>query len=52
MFGLILLVFAFVLFVVAAFLQPDQPWRGKLGLLGLASWVAAEIFTRATPLLR
>lgn len=41
--SLILLVFAFVLFVVAAFLVPEHPWKGKLGLLGLACWVLAEL---------
>lgn len=44
--GLILLVFAFVLFVVAGFIQPDHPWRAKLGLFGLACWVLAELLGR------
>lgn len=52
MLSLILLIFALVLFIVAAFLSPSaEPWRGKLGLLGLACWVAAEIF-KAVPLLK
>jgi hypothetical protein len=51
MLGLILLIFALVLFVVAAVINPAEPWRGKLALLGLACWVAAEIFARAAPLL-
>lgn len=49
----VLLVFALVLFVVAAVLQPaDHPWRGKLGLLGLACWVGAEIARTLGPLVR
>ena len=46
MLGLVLLIFALALFVIASFLQPDQPWRGRLGLLGLACWVGAEIVSR------
>lgn len=51
MLGLILLVFALVLLVVSAVVNPVEPWRGKLALAGLACWVAAEIVARAGPLL-
>ena len=51
MLSLICLIFALVLFVVAAFVKPDEPWRGKLALLGLAFWVAADIVTHAAPLI-
>ena len=48
MLTLILLVFAFVLFLVAAALNPSyEPWRAKLGLIGLACWVLSEILSRA-----
>ena len=46
----VLVVFAFVFFVVAAFLNPgapnNPPWWGRvhLGWLGLACWVATLIF--------
>jgi hypothetical protein len=53
MLSLILLVFALVLFVLAAFVnQPDpSPARGRLVCFGLACMVAAEIATHAAPLL-
>lgn len=51
-FSLILLVFAFVLFVLAAFAPDPEPRRSKLCCFGLACWVAAEIVLRAGPLLR
>lgn len=46
---MVLLVFAFVFFMVAAFLNPQPagtPWYGRvhLGWLGLACWVATLIF--------
>lgn len=46
---LVLLVFAFVFFICAAFLNPGAPpapWYGRvhLGWLGLACWVATLIF--------
>ena len=45
---LILLMFAFVIFLVAAFMvPPENPWKAKLGLIGLACWVLGEILTRA-----
>lgn len=44
MLSLILLVFAFVLFVVAGALNPAEPWRGRLLCFGLACLVAAELF--------
>lgn len=49
MLGIILLIFALVLFVVAAALYPAEPWRAKLTALGLACWVASEIFARSVP---
>jgi len=48
MLSLILLVFALVLLVLAAMLNPaNEPWRWRLGWLGLACWVASEIFVKA-----
>lgn len=52
MLSLILLVFALVLFLVAAFVNPVDPWRGKLLCLGLACMAGAEIVVRGAPLLR
>jgi len=46
MLSLILLVFAFVLFVVAgayAASVTEPPWRSRLVCFGLACWVLAEI---------
>lgn len=43
---LILLVFAFVLFVVSAWLTPTHPWSGRISLMGLACWVLAEIISK------
>jgi Na+/H+ antiporter NhaC len=45
--SLILLVFAFVCFVIAAFWNPPSPPRVLLGWFGLACWVLAEILGRA-----
>jgi hypothetical protein len=47
--GTVLLVFAFVFFVIAAFYNPAAPtgpWYGRvhLGWLGLACWVAVSLF--------
>lgn len=44
---LILRVFAFVLFTIAAFWNPapPSPWFGRLVAAGLACWVASDIFT-------
>lgn len=53
MLTLILLVFAFVLFVVSAFLAPpEHPWKGRLALFGFSCWVLAEILGRAPALMR
>ena len=41
---LVLLIFAFVLFVLAAF-PVVEPWRWRLIPAGLACWVMAVIFT-------
>lgn len=41
--SLILLVFAFVLLLVAALIGAAAPWRDKLACMGLACWVLAEI---------
>lgn len=43
MLGLVLLVFAFVLFVLGAF-PLTAPWNPRLIAAGLACWVAVEIF--------
>ena len=49
----ILLVFAFVLFMVAGFYAvPEPPWRSRLVCFGLACWVLAEILRGGAPLLR
>lgn len=51
MLSLVLLVFALVLFVVGAAVNPVDPWRGRLLCLGLACMAGAEIVSRV-PLLR
>lgn len=53
MLSLILLVFALVLFVLAAFAPgaDPNPLRNRLVCFGLACMVAAEIATHAAPLL-
>lgn len=45
MLGLILLVFAFVLFTIAAVWQPapPSPWFGRLVAAGLACFVLAQL---------
>lgn len=44
MISLILLIFALVFFLIAALASPpENPWRPRLGFLGLASWVASEL---------
>jgi hypothetical protein len=52
--ALVLLVFGFVLLVLAAMLTlpADSPWRSRLGLLGLACWILSEIVTRVPGLAR
>lgn len=50
MLPLILLVFAFVLFAVAAALTA-HPWQSRIALSGLACWVLSELLTKV-PLLR
>jgi hypothetical protein len=52
MFSMILLVFAYVLFMVAGLIRPPEPWTSRLPVLGLACWVLAEIVGKAVPLLR
>lgn len=49
MLSLILLVFALVLFFIAAAVNPVEPWRGRLLCFGLACWVGAELI-RNVPL--
>lgn len=49
MIHLILLVFALVLFILAAVIVPS---RWNLMAAGLACWVAAELFTGGAALLR
>jgi hypothetical protein len=44
MLSLILLVFAFVLFIVAGALAiPEPPWKTRLICFGLACWVFSEL---------
>ena len=51
MLSLILLVFALVLFVIGAFVNPVDPWRGRrLLCLGLACIAGAEILRQAVTL--
>ncbi len=50
MLSLILMVFALVFFLIAAFVNPVDPWRGRLLCLGLACIAGAEIVSRV-PLL-
>lgn len=52
MLSLILLIFAFVLFMIAAFVSPVDPWRGRLMCLGLGCWTLAEILGRTLPSLK
>lgn len=52
MLSLILLVFAFVLFAVAGWIDPVQPWHNRLVCFGLACGTLAFIVKDATPLLR
>lgn len=51
MLSIILLVFAFVLFMVANF-SPDPPWRSRLICYGLACWVLAELVVKVPLLTR
>ena len=51
MLSLLLLVFALVLFVIGAFVNPVDPWRGRLLCLGLACIAGADIVSHV-PLLR
>jgi hypothetical protein len=41
--GLILLVFAFVLAVIAACWEPPAPSRWRLGWAAIACWIASEL---------
>jgi hypothetical protein len=43
MLSLILLVFALVLFIISAFVNPVDPWRGRLVCFGLACAVGAAL---------
>lgn len=47
MIATILLVFAFVFFVLASLYPPQQPVGARLTNAGLAAWVLAEIFLRS-----
>lgn len=49
MIALILLVFAFVLFVIAGAWnpQPPSPWFSRLAAAGLAFWVLSELLGRS-----
>jgi hypothetical protein len=46
MVSLILLIGAFVLFLIAAYAYPAEPTRSKLCCIAFACWVAAEIVLR------
>jgi hypothetical protein len=52
MLSMILVIFAFVLFAIAAAWNPppETPWRSRLVCAGLACWTLAEILAR-TPTL-
>jgi hypothetical protein len=45
-FSAIMLMFAFVLFVLSGFVAPTEPWRGRLLCLGLACWVLSDLLAR------
>lgn len=47
MLSLILMVFAFVLFVVASFNPVVEPWRWRLAMWGLACLALVEIFAHS-----
>lgn len=51
MLSFILLVFALVLFLLAAFV-PVDPWRGRLACFGLACLAGAELLGRVGPPLK
>jgi hypothetical protein len=38
MLSLVLLIFGLVLFLISAFVNPVDPWRGKLCCLRLLGW--------------
>lgn len=46
--GLVLLVFAFVFAVIAAFFNPLPAGRWHFGWLAVAFWIAAELFAGAS----
>jgi hypothetical protein len=46
MLSLILLVFALVLFLLAAWVNPPDPWRGRLMCFGLACMAGADLVAR------
>lgn len=48
--SIILLVFALVLFILAAFGIPNPPQRWNLVAAGLAFWVASILFSGVLPL--
>jgi cell division protein FtsW (lipid II flippase) len=51
--SIVLLVFAFVLFAIAAIWNPQpqpSPWFGRLIAAGLAFWVASALFSGILPL--
>ena len=45
MLGTILLVFAFVIFCIAAWWNPPPPYRGNLIAAGLAFWVLSILLS-------
>ena len=47
MLSIILMVFAFVLFIISAFVAPQpEPWRGRLVCFGFACMALADLFTK------
>jgi 1,4-dihydroxy-2-naphthoate octaprenyltransferase len=52
MLSLILLVFALVLFLIAAASNPPEPWRWRFGWLGLACFIGAILFKAGPWLLK
>jgi hypothetical protein len=51
MLTLILLVFAFVLVAVSAFIAPAaEPWRWRLAWCGVACWILSELLANGAAL--
>lgn len=52
MLSTILMVFALVLFLIAAMVNPVEPWRGRLLCFGLACMAGATLANGVGPALR